>query len=204
MTTTTSSASRKLTLDDIADARAYERERSDLRADVIELRRRRRVQLGAFVSVAFENRETVRYQIQEMARIEKLFTDEAISDELDAYNPLVPDIGELKATLFIELTSDDSIRTWLPKLVGIERAIYLRLEDGTEVHAVPERNHAAQLTRSDVTSAVHYIEFTFSPAEIDVFADGPVELVCELSAYREHARLTENAVGELLGDLVGG
>src|SRR5262245_42810728 len=96
--------SRKLSLDDIADARAYERERESLRANIIELKRRRRVHLGTIVTVTFENRDTMRYQIQEMARVERLFTDESIQDELDAYNPMVPEPGQLCATLFIELT----------------------------------------------------------------------------------------------------
>ena len=76
---------RKLTLDDIADARAYERERAELRAQVIELKRLRRVAVGTVVSVMFESRETMRYQIQEMARVERIFTDEGIQQELDAY-----------------------------------------------------------------------------------------------------------------------
>jgi Protein of unknown function (DUF3501) len=206
MSTASSGAptSRKLTLADIADARAYERQRLDVRAGVIELRRRRRVGLGDFVSVSFENRETIRYQIQEMARVEKLFTDEAITDELNAYNPLVPERGELKATMFIELTSDESIRAWLPVLVGIEQSIVLRLADGTEIRAKPEARHAAQLTRSGVTSAVHYLEFVLDSEQIDCFAAGQVVLACDHPAYREHTELTESTVGELLGDLLAG
>ena len=136
---TTTPSSRKLTFADIADVRAYERERADLRARMIDLKRRRRVALGPFVVVMFENRETVRYQIQEMARVERLTTDEAIQAELDAYNPLIPEPGQLCGTLFIELTSDESMQEWLPKLVGIERSLVLRLADGTVVRAVPKR-----------------------------------------------------------------
>src|SRR5579884_1166174 len=106
----------KLTLDDILDLRAYEREREAFRARVIELKKLRRVALGPLVSVVFENLDTVRFQIQEMARAERMLTDEAIQNELDAYNPLIPDPGELSATLFLELTSDAELREWLPKL----------------------------------------------------------------------------------------
>jgi Protein of unknown function (DUF3501) len=199
----TASPSRKLTLADIEDARAYERQRPAIRAQIIELRRRRRVNLGAFVSVCFENRQTIRYQIQEMARVERLFTDEAIADELAAYNPLVPERCELKATLFIELTSDESIRAWLPRLVGIERSILLRMSDGSTVRAAPEAQHAAQLTRTDVTSAVHYLDFSFTDAQVAAFAAANPTLVCDHPAYQESAELTAGTMQELLADLSG-
>ena len=118
----TSTSSRKLTLADIVDVRAYEREREQLRARVIDLKSRRRLSLGHVVTITFENRETMRHQIQEMARVEKLVTDEAIQEELDIYNPMIPEPGQLCATVFIELTSDEQLRLWLPKLVGIERS----------------------------------------------------------------------------------
>jgi hypothetical protein len=88
----------RLTLDDIADHRAYERERPTFRAQMLALRRRRRVTLGPIIAVAFESRETIRYQIQEMARAEKLMTDDDIQAELDAYNPLIPTPSRLCAT----------------------------------------------------------------------------------------------------------
>ncbi len=87
----TAVSSRKLTLADITDARAYEREREAFREHIIELKRRRRVHVGTLVTMVFENRETMRFQIQEMARVERIFTDEGIQEELDVYNPLVPE-----------------------------------------------------------------------------------------------------------------
>jgi hypothetical protein len=155
------------------------------------------------VSVSFESRETVRYQVQEMARVERLTTDEAIAEELAAYNPLIPEPGQLRATLFVELTSDEAVREWLPRLVGIESAISLRLSDGSEAHARPESGHAARLTRPDVTSAVHYLEFDLRPEQVTSFGTGPVELVCGLAAYRERAELAESTISELRGDLLG-
>src|SRR4051794_30744006 len=116
---------RALTLDDISDLRAYEREREAFTDHVIGVKRRRRIPLGPLVTLVFENRETIRFQIQEMARIEKLISDEAIEAELRAYNPLIPEPGTLSATLFVELTSDELLREWLPKLVGIERSIVI-------------------------------------------------------------------------------
>ena len=114
---------RKLTLGDIADARAYERERDAFRQRVIELKRRRRVHVGTLVTFVFENRDTIRFQIQEMARAEKILSDEAIQHEIDTYNALIPDPGQLSATVFLELRSKMELLEWLPKLVGIERSV---------------------------------------------------------------------------------
>jgi hypothetical protein len=198
---TTPPSSRKLTVADISDVRAYERERPELRARMIELKRIRRVALGPYVSVTFENRDTVRYQIQEMARVERLATDEAIQDELDAYNPLIPEPGQLCCTLFIELTTDDQMREWLPKLVGIERSIVLRLADGAEVRAEPEAQHASMLTRESVTAAVHFLQFDLADAAIDAMGAGAVVLASDHPAYSEATELGSATVGELLADL---
>ena len=194
--------SRKLTMDDIADLREYEREREDFRAKVIALKKRRRVHVGPFMTVVFENRDTIRFQIQEMARVEKLISDKAIETELRTYNPLVPEPGELAATLFIELTSDPELREWLPKLVGIERSLSLRIGDGdTVVRAEPEAAHASQLTREEITASVHYVHFRLSEAEIDALAAGPVELVIDHENYSHATALGAETVDELLTDL---
>lgn len=192
---------RKLTLDDISDLRAYERERPEFRARVMEIKRRRRIEIGTFVTVMFENRDTMRLQVQEMARVEKTITDEGIQEELDAYNPLIPEPGQLCATLFIELTSDESMREWLPKLVGIERSVVLRLIDGSEIRGRVEAAHEAQLTRDDVTAAVHYLHFEATPAQIEAVAQGAVVLAIDHPAYREEVELAQTTVDELLADL---
>lgn len=194
-------ASRKLTLDDIADVRAYERERPALRAAIGELKRRRRVALGPFVSVLFENRETMRYQVQEMARVERLSTDAEILAEIAAYNPMIPEPGELCATLMIELTSEEQMLEWLPALVGIEHSLVLRCAGGHVVRAAPEETHASQLTRAGVTPAVHFLQFRLSAEEIADLASGPVVLALDHPRYSEEARLPEATVGELLTDL---
>jgi Protein of unknown function (DUF3501) len=198
--------SSKLTLDDIADLRAYEREREGFRAEIIALKKRRRVHVGTILTLVFENRDTIRFQIQEMARVEKLISDEAIQAELDTYNPLIPDAGQLSATLFLELTSDEQLREWLPKLVRIERSLLLRAGEGdavVEVRAIPEEGHDAQLTREETTASVHYVRWELSPAEVDAVASGPVWLVVDHAAYREEAELSPSTIDELLRDLRG-
>lgn len=197
---------RALTLDDIVDNRSYEREREQFRADIIQLKKRRRVGVGPFVTLVFENRETIRFQIQEMARVEKLGTDKAIEGELAAYNPLIPEPGTLSATMFIELTSEEGLRDWLPKLLGIETAVVLSA-GSLSVRCTPEAGHAAQLTRSDITSAVHYVQFAVSPeleaAMKEAGPAGGVSLSLDHPEYRYSAVLLPETVDELLRDVAG-
>jgi hypothetical protein len=197
-------STRKLSLDDIADLRAYERERDEFRRHVIALKKRRRVAVGPFVTLLFENRDTIRFQIQEMARAERLLTDEAIETELRIYNPLIPEPGNLSATLFVELTNEQELRTWLPKLVGIETAVALRLGDGpdaVEVRCTVDPEHAEQLTREDTTASVHYVHFALADEHIDALASRPVHLVLDHPEYRHEAALSADTVAELLADL---
>lgn len=199
-------ATGKLTLADIADLRAYERERQEFRAHIIALKKRRRVHVGPFVTLVFENRDTIRFQIQEMARVEKLITDEAIQGELDTYNTLIPEPGQLCATVFIELTDDAQLREWLPKLVGIERSIALRVGEGATaqvVRAAPEAAHEQQLTRDEITASVHYVFWELTPEQVDACAAGPVTLLVDHPAYPEATVLEEATVAELVGDLRG-
>jgi len=192
----------KLTLDDIADQRAYERERESFRAHIIELKKRRRVSVGPFVSVVFENRDTIRFQIQEMARAERIFTDDGIQAELDIYNPLIPDRGSLSATLFIELTSKDELMEWLPKLVGIERALRLRIDDEV-VLATPDAEHERQLTRETTTASVHYLHFELSPKQIERFAGARVRIEVAHENYAYETELSKAARESLFDDLRG-
>jgi hypothetical protein len=196
---------RKLTLEDIKDVRAYEKERDDFRQHVIVLKKKRRVAVGPFVTLLFENRDTMRFQIQEMARVEKIFTDEGIDAELKVYNPLIPEPGNLSATLFVELTSETALRDWLPRLVGIERAGQLRIgsgEDTVVVAATPDAAHDAQLTRDDVTASVHYIGFSLDDAHIRAIEEGaPVRLAMAHPEYEHETVLAQDTIVEFLSDL---
>ena len=194
-------SSRKLTLADIADVRAYERERDEYRATVMEIKRKRRLSFGTIITLMFENRDTMRLQIQEMTRVEKLVTDDDIQVELDTYNPMIPEPGQLCATVFLELTSDDQMREWLPKLVGIERSFAVVLPNGDRVRSITEEAHAGQLTRESTTAAVHYIRFEFTPDQVDAFAAGPVRIEIEHPDYLEAVELSDITHDELLRDL---
>jgi Protein of unknown function (DUF3501) len=192
-----------LTLADVLDLRAYERVREEYRGRVMARKRRRRVSLGPIMTLVFECADTVQFQVQEMARVEKILSDEAIQAELDIYNRLLPEVGELSATLFIELTSDGAMREWLPRLVGIERALGVSV-GGEVVGSVPEAEHAAALVRDSVTPAVHYLRFGFSPAQVEAFAGpGEVALVATHPDYEARTVLSDEVRAELLGDLEG-
>lgn len=195
----------KLTIDDISDLRAYERERDEFRAHIIELKKRRRVHVGPVITLVFENRDTIRFQIQEMARVEKLISDEAIAGELRAYNPLIPEPGSLSATLFIELTSDAELREWLPRLVGIEFTTELRISgaDGTTViRCTPDEEHEKLLTSDEITSSVHYVRWDLTPGQVaDFAAADTVGLAFDHPEYQYEIELTADNRAELLGDL---
>jgi hypothetical protein len=189
---------RKLTVDDILDGRAYERERAEIRKAIIALKRRRRVALGELVTVVFENTETMRWQVMEMARAERMLRDEQIAHEVETYNELVPDDDELSATLFLELRSDAELREWLGKLVGIERCVSLVLADGTTIAGEPLDEE--RLTREDVTAAVHFLRFRLGSAA-DGVAAGPVTLAVTHPEYSAETVLDADQQAELIADL---
>jgi hypothetical protein len=194
----------KLSLDDIADLRAYEREREEFRARIIELKKLRRVSVGPLVTLVFENRETIRFQVQEMARAERMLSDVAIQTELDTYNPLIPDAGQLSATLFVELTTKAEMLEWLPKLVGVERSVELLVGEGERagvVRCTVEEGHAAQLTRDEVTASVHYVRFDVPAGVIERFLDESVVLAVNHPEYTYGAHLSIETKGSLYADL---
>lgn len=191
---------RKLSLSDITDLRAYENERDEYRKKIIELKKKRRVGIGPFVTLLFENRETIRFQIQEMARAEKIISDEGIETELRIYNPLIPEPGWLSATLFLELTSDEQLREWLPKLVGIEQSVVITT-GGESIRSIPESGHEANLTRSETTAAVHYIRFEFTAEQVAAWGTSEIRISIDHPEYPESVTLGSETVAELGSDL---
>ncbi len=193
---------RKLTVDDIVDLRAYERERAEFRQRIIELKRTRRVALGPILTILFENTETMRWQVQEMARAERMLRDEQIAHEVDTYNDLIPEAGQLSGTLFLELTSEEQLREWLPRLVGIEFHVGFELPDGVVVYGKPSDEDEERLTRDDTTAAVHYVRFVFSPEQVAAFEKGPVHVIVDHAAYSHRATLDPVQHASLVADLL--
>ncbi|MGC8512369.1 MAG: DUF3501 family protein [Acidimicrobiales bacterium] len=198
-------ALRALTLDDIMEPRAYERQRDVIRNQVISLKAARRVAVGPVISLVFENRDTIRFQVHEMARAERAFSDEAVEELLGTYNPLIPQPGQLSATLLIELTTKSEMEHWLPRLVGIETAVRFEISPArAPMMSVPcrvEDAHAASLTRAEVTSAVHFILFDFAAEQADSFPEASVALVVDHPFYQERVELSEATKASLASDL---
>lgn len=192
---------RKLTLADIKDVREYERERNEFRARIIETKRHRRIHVGELLTITFENTDTMRFQVQEMARVERMVSDEQIEHEVETYNQLIPDPGELSGTLFIEIDDKAKLYEWLPKLVGIQRAVSLRFDDAPEVPAIPEDEE--RLTREEVTSTVHYLKFRLAPEQVKALESGPARIVVDHPNYTATTELTDEQRAELASDLAG-
>jgi hypothetical protein len=189
---------RKLSVDDIVDHRAYERERDEFRARIIAMKRRRRIALGNLLTIVFENTDTMRFQVQEMARAERMLTDDAIATEVHTYNELIPNDGELSGTLFIELTNDADLREWLPKFVNVQHHLHFDLADGSRADAVPEDEE--RLTRDNVAATVHYLKFRFTPEQRAALTRAPARLVVDHPDYHAVAELTDEQRAELAGD----
>lgn len=193
---------RKLTNLDIKDLREYERERDAFRAEVIAMKKRRRISLGDIITVVFENTATMRFQVQEMARAERMLRDEQIAHEIETYNDLIPEDGELSCTLFIEINDEASLRYWLPRLVGIQDFVHIVV--GADVVEAREED-VERLTREDldeaITTTVHYLKFgPFTPEQQRAFDSGPVRVVVDHPEYQADVTLTADQRDELVGD----
>jgi len=146
--------------DSLLPLEAYAKSRKDFRAKVIAHKKNRTLSLGGHVTLIFEDELTIRYQIQEMLRIEKTFEEEGIQDELDAYNPLVPDGTNLKATMMIEYDDPDLRKRELARLIGIEDKVYVQVDDFDKVYAIADED--LERENEEKTSSVHFLRFEFT------------------------------------------
>jgi hypothetical protein len=149
---------------------AYAKARKDFRARVLEHKRPRTVHLGEHVTLLFEDETTIRYQVQEMLRIEKIFDEEGIEDELAAYNPLVPDGSNFKATMLIEYEDVDERHAALAKFKGIERKVWLQVEGLPKVWAIADEDLERQ--NAEKTSSVHFLRFELTPEMVAALKRG--------------------------------
>jgi hypothetical protein len=190
---------RKLTHADIKDLREYERERDAFLAEIIAMKKRRRISLGNLMAIVFENAATMRFQIQEMARAERIIRDDRIAHELETYNELVPETGQLSATLFIEIDDSEALEYWLPRLTKVQD--YVSFDIGGEKVPATELN-AERLTREEeITSTVHYLKFAFTEQQRRAFEDETtIAVVVEHPEYDARAVLTDEQRSELAGD----
>lgn len=151
----------KITRESLLTLEAYAKQRNEFRARVLEHKRARTVHLGEHVTLVFEDELTLRYQIQEMLRIEKAFEEAAIQDELDAYNPLVPDGTNFKATMMLGYVAVDERKRALASLKGIEDRVWMQAEGCARVWAIADED--LERENEEKTSAVHFLRFELTP-----------------------------------------
>ena len=179
---------------------AYARQRDDWRRRVMEHKKHRTVHLGAHVTLQFEDELTIRYQVQEMLRIERIFEEEGIQGELDAYNPLVPDGSNWKATMLIEYPDADERRRMLGVLKGIERRVWVQVEECERVYAIADED--LERENDEKTSSVHFLRFELSAAMREQLRRGAkVTLGVDHAHYRASAELGPQARDALAADL---
>ena len=146
--------------DSLMTLEAYAKRRKDFRAKVIEHKKVRTVHVGEHVTLQFEDELTIRYQVQEMLRIERIFEEGGIQEELDAYNPLIPDGGNLKATMMIEYPDPAERQRMLAKLKGVEDRAWIQVEGCERVYAIADED--LERENADKTSSVHFLRFELS------------------------------------------
>jgi hypothetical protein len=191
----------KLTREDLYSLEKYAEVRDQFRAEVLQHKRDRRIALGTNAALYFEDRLTMQYQVQEMLRIEKIFEAAGITEELEAYNPLIPDGSNWKATFMVEFPDAEERRAMLQQLVGIENCVYMQVGDLPRCMAIADED----LERADETktSAVHFLRFELSDNEIAALRSGAA-LAAGIShdSYQvEVAPVPDNVRASLLQDL---
>ena len=170
MTRTAETRSTRITRDSLLTLESYARERNEFRARVLAHKRARTVHLGEHLTLLFEDELTIRYQVQEMLRIEKTFEDAGIQDELDAYNPLVPDGENWKATMLVEYEDVEERRRMLARLKGIEDRVWVQIETHPRVYAIADED--LERENEEKTSSVHFLRFELKPSMIASLKSG--------------------------------
>lgn len=197
---TTMQLTGRITADSLMTLEAYAKWRKQHKAEVIAHRKLRSVALGEHLTVQFESELSMRYQVQEMLRIEKIFEEEGIQQEIDAYAPLVPDGTNWKATLLIEYPDVNERRRELARLIGVEDRMFVEVEGHPRVYAIADEDLDRE--NEEKTSAVHFLRFELAPAMREaVKAGAAVKLGCDHSAYPAHVALGAETLASLAGDL---
>lgn len=160
----------KLTRDDLYSLESYSEMRKEFRARVMQHKKNRKVQIGPNATLYFEDRLVMQYQIQEVLRSERIYEAAGIDEELEAYNPLIPDGSNWKATFMIEYVEAEERRVQLQKLIGIEKKIWVKVSNDEPVY--PFTNEDLTRETEDKTSAVHFLRFEFSPEMIKDIKQG--------------------------------
>ena len=190
---------RPIKLAEVRNIFEYEKVRDQVRSEIIELKRRRRLQVGRHLSFLFENRATVLFQIQEMCRAERIVDDRKVRDEIDVYNELIPAPNQLSATMMIEIEDSSHVQPVLDRLMGIDSGEHVWIQVGKE-HAIRgefEPGHS----KEDKLSAVHFVRFEFSPEAVNAFRREEAYLVVDHPGEKARVRIPDEVKASLLEDL---
>jgi len=189
-----------ITTDSLMTLEAYAKARKEIKAQIIPHRRLRSVTLGEHITVQFEDEKTVRYQIQEMLRIEKIFEPDGIAHEIEAYSPLVPDGTNWKATMLLEYPDQHERKRELARLIGVEDRLFVEVEGHARVYAIADED--LERENDDKTSSVHFVRFELDPsARAAVRAGAAVRLGCDHPNYPAHVTISPETLASLAGDL---
>ncbi|NBX54276.1 MAG: DUF3501 family protein [Betaproteobacteria bacterium] len=189
-----------ITPDSLMTLEVYSKFRKTHKAEVLAHRKQRTLHLGDHITLQFESETTIRYQIQEMLRIEKIFEEEGIQQEIDAYAPLVPDGSNWKATMLIEYPDVNERKRELARLIGVEDRMFIEVEGHARVYAMADEDLDRE--NDEKTSAVHFVRFEFDAAtKAAIQAGAAVKLGCDHTNYPAHTLIAEDALVSLVGDL---
>ena len=189
-----------ITPDNLMSLEDYHKYRKAHKSDLIAHRKLRSVPLGENMTLQFESELTIRYQIQEMLRIEKIFEEEGIQSEINAYAPLVPSGTNWKATLLIEFPDVNERRRELTRLIGVEDRVFIDIEGHSRVYAIADEDMDRE--NEEKTSSVHFVRFEFTPAMIAAIKAGArVKLGCDHTYYPFHCDIAADTLSSLTGDL---
>lgn len=190
----------KITRDSLMTLEAYSRYRKENKAAIMAHRRLRSVRLGEHINMQFESETSIRYQIQEMLRIEKIFEEDGIEQEIEAYAPLMPDGSNWKATVMLEYPDVNERKRELARLIGVEDRLFVEVEGHPRVYAIADEDMARE--NDEKTSAVHFVRFEFSPAMCAALKAGAgVKLGCDHRNYPAHVTIPAETLASLVSDL---
>lgn len=191
----------KLTHSDLYSLEEYARIRPEFRAKVIAHKKQRRVAIGEHAALYFEDALTMQYQVQEMLRIERIFEADGIQEELDVYNPLIPDGTNWKATFMLEYADEKERKEALAKLLGIEKSLYVQVNGFDSVNPIANEDLARET--EEKTSSVHFVRFELSPEMIEAVKQGAViRAGIDHPAYSEETEIPDQVRDSLAGDLL--
>jgi hypothetical protein len=191
-----------LTQEDLIPHLDYERQREGFRSRVIELKKRRRISIGPLITLVFENRDTLQFQVQEMIRVERIFDPVKVQEELEVYNSLLPMPGELSATLLIEIVEQETMKQWLDLFMGLDHGHAVAIRAGQDrVYGEFEGGHSHETK----ISAVHFVRFKPSDALVAALRrrEIPVTLSVDHATYHEATVVPWDMRQEWLADLEG-